>query len=770
MSKKRRRINKVIENKQLTNIIQVLEKVRQNEFVLRSEVFTEDFGKIIDRLRDDSFRLAVVGEFSSGKSTFLNALIGRDILKHGAQETTATITEIYNDGLKTDKTSFDVYYVNGDIKKDVPLNEITEFTATTSESYLVAQEIEKVVIRSRILDNDSKVCFVDTPGLNGIADNHREKTIEQIKNAHACIYLMQVRGLGQSDIDFLKYICKYQHNIIFVQNFIDELKKLEGETPEQKMAEQKKIIEEKILNSEKDVRYSIVAISARKALTAKSNEFNSYNGEVLTEEICNRLYEESRFEDVINAINKLMVDNEKEKIKVKDASVVAINLLKQLKSIVTFENEKEREEWEHSVEGINKKNYEKLIQLLEENRDLYIKKLDDYIESETADIRRECKKKLFKQLENLERKIKDIFIDISEIDVLEKYVENTLAGYIYSNVTDIEDYSIRQLNISFENLICNAVLRIKQYTGTGGLNIELPEFETKKIDIDIKDFTKEENEITQIERNLREKKKFNEKYSLEEDKIIKENKQLVEELSQKNSKLSSINRTKLSEIDKLGSMPKRETKYKKKVYYEDHGGLGIMDFFFGPKRVEKQVEYYDYSKQEEWKKKKSDIETKYLEEENKINAQCRVLETKKRQNDEELKHIKDTDDMRKKEIISMEKHLETKQNYLLVQREKVKQEYLKEAKSEILGSIHEYLCEKIYGLLGDNLEQTVIDNKVETTKIIKSLFDLSFNKRIKSLNMLLNENIITTGIEDTDKFLTVINQSIKELEVYLCKK
>lgn len=102
---------------------------------------------------------------------------------------------------------------------------------------------------------------------------------------HVSIYLMQVRGLGQSDIDFLKYISKYQNNIIFVQNFIDELKKLEGETPEQKIEQQKKIIDEKIISENPEIRYEIVAVSSRKALISKSNDFDVYNGEKLTEEL-----------------------------------------------------------------------------------------------------------------------------------------------------------------------------------------------------------------------------------------------------------------------------------------------------------------------------------------------------------------------------------------------------------------------------------------------------------------------------------------------------
>ena len=116
-------------------------------------------------------------------------MLGKDLLKHGAKETTATITEIHNGNSEGNETYLDVYYLNGKVEPHISAERIMDYTATASTTHAVAQEIEKVVITSRIIDSDDRVCFVDTPGLNGIADNHREKTIEEIKNAHACIYL-----------------------------------------------------------------------------------------------------------------------------------------------------------------------------------------------------------------------------------------------------------------------------------------------------------------------------------------------------------------------------------------------------------------------------------------------------------------------------------------------------------------------------------------------------------------------------------------------------
>ncbi|WP_436787079.1 dynamin family protein [Yinghuangia sp. YIM S10712] len=55
---------------------------------------TDRIRTVEDRLRDDRYYLAVIGEFSAGKSTFINALLGLDLLPTSALRTTAAATRI----------------------------------------------------------------------------------------------------------------------------------------------------------------------------------------------------------------------------------------------------------------------------------------------------------------------------------------------------------------------------------------------------------------------------------------------------------------------------------------------------------------------------------------------------------------------------------------------------------------------------------------------------------------------------------------------------
>ena len=104
-----------------------------------------------------------------------------------------------------------------------------EYTSTFSTTYDVINQIKNVNIYVSILNIKEQIVLIDTPGLNGIADGHREQTIELIKNAHFCIYLLQRKGLSNTDIEFLNYIKQYQNNFIIIQNFIDTFNKIKGE-------------------------------------------------------------------------------------------------------------------------------------------------------------------------------------------------------------------------------------------------------------------------------------------------------------------------------------------------------------------------------------------------------------------------------------------------------------------------------------------------------------------------------------------------------------
>ena len=151
------------------------------------------------KMGDDKLYLALVGEFSSGKSTFINALLGFRLLKEAVMPTTACATYIQSKGrsLSIDATFFDGKQFNATPRK---FSEIAAYlkskykkTYTTQLEIIEAitsdQEIAKTVKHLNIYvpnaNIPSNVVLIDTPGFNPGAssvDNHYEITKHVVEN------------------------------------------------------------------------------------------------------------------------------------------------------------------------------------------------------------------------------------------------------------------------------------------------------------------------------------------------------------------------------------------------------------------------------------------------------------------------------------------------------------------------------------------------------------------------------------------------------------
>lgn len=105
--------------------------------------FSQEIQFFKNRLEDNEFRIAVVGEYSSGKSTFINALLGQDILSHATTETTAAITRIVNTE-ESDPRSHTgiVTFQDGKTLKLENLQGLREYTTKSSSRFNVINDIK----------------------------------------------------------------------------------------------------------------------------------------------------------------------------------------------------------------------------------------------------------------------------------------------------------------------------------------------------------------------------------------------------------------------------------------------------------------------------------------------------------------------------------------------------------------------------------------------------------------------------------------------------
>lgn len=186
-----------------------------------------------ENVQKDLFSIVVVGEFSAGKSTFLNALMHRRILPSFTSETTATINFLRHKDQAPEEVAGRVYYADGHTR-DLPsldLDVIEQVVSTRGDD--VADKIDHVDL---FLESDflkDGVMMVDSPGLNGMLSKHRQMTEKQIKSSHACIFMFRADQPGsKTEFEFLHELKEQSKNILFVLNRIDRIHSYEKQSVE----------------------------------------------------------------------------------------------------------------------------------------------------------------------------------------------------------------------------------------------------------------------------------------------------------------------------------------------------------------------------------------------------------------------------------------------------------------------------------------------------------------------------------------------------------
>lgn len=148
----------------------------------------------IRRLGDGFFMLVVAGEYNAGKSSLINALVGRDVLGEGPTPTTSAVTKLKY--------------------ADEPTDGVED-----EDGVLVVGEPVNVLA--------NRLQIVDTPGTNAIDRGHEALTKEFLPLCDIVLFVTSAdRPFSESERLFLESIRKWGKKVVMVVNKMDLL---EGE-------------------------------------------------------------------------------------------------------------------------------------------------------------------------------------------------------------------------------------------------------------------------------------------------------------------------------------------------------------------------------------------------------------------------------------------------------------------------------------------------------------------------------------------------------------
>jgi small GTP-binding protein len=251
-----------------------------------SDVAPEDLRRFQEARQqlDGLFLLVIAGEFNSGKSSFINALLGERVLPEGVTPTTDRINVLrYGDGV----------------------------SENLREAYLLERTHPAELLR--------EISIVDTPGTNAIIRRHEELTRDFVPRSDLVLFVTSAdRPFTESEREFLEQIRQWGKKIVFIVNKIDIL------TPPERQQVVKYVDDNAALLLGEEPR--IFGVSARNALEARENQTASSE----------QRWEQSGFDAVEDYLLNTLDQEERVRLKLLNPLNVGLRLAAKYKE-ATFE-------------------------------------------------------------------------------------------------------------------------------------------------------------------------------------------------------------------------------------------------------------------------------------------------------------------------------------------------------------------------------------------------------------------------------------------------
>lgn len=206
---------------------------------------------------DDPFLVVVVGEFNSGKSSVINALLGRRYLAEGILPTTNEISIL--------KYAADAP-VGPTAGKDAS-------GSSGSQRVQLQQQADGLYVQYLPAKLLQDLNIVDTPGTNVILERQQRLTEEYVPRADLVLFIMSAdRPFTESEVRFLEYIRQWEKKVVFVVNKSDIL---QGREEVDAVKQFVSANAQRILRLD---RPAVIAVSSRSALRAKLKVSGLANG------------------------------------------------------------------------------------------------------------------------------------------------------------------------------------------------------------------------------------------------------------------------------------------------------------------------------------------------------------------------------------------------------------------------------------------------------------------------------------------------------------
>ena len=181
--------------------------------------------ELMVKLAEDRFILAVVGQFKRGKSSLMNAIIGRELLPTGVLPVTSVVTRLRFGPSQRLLIS----RPNAHFLSDAPLSTLAEYV-TQEGNPGNQKQINGVYVELPLPFLRRGVEFVDTPGVGSAIEANTATTMAFLPQCDAAIFITSVdTPMTAVETAFLADIRQHAEKLFIVVNKIDLMEDRERE-------------------------------------------------------------------------------------------------------------------------------------------------------------------------------------------------------------------------------------------------------------------------------------------------------------------------------------------------------------------------------------------------------------------------------------------------------------------------------------------------------------------------------------------------------------